>query len=58
VDWLTRLGRERIVVFDGGLGTAAKLQRSLGLAIDSSGNMFVTDAGANRVRKIDVTTGL
>ena len=42
---------------DGGAATAAYLQRPAALARDANGNLYVADAAANRVRRIDVTTG-
>lgn len=38
---------------DGGAATAAKLVSPTGLAVDGSGNLFFSDAGANRVRRVD-----
>ncbi|MBO9540478.1 IPT/TIG domain-containing protein [bacterium] len=37
---------------DGGAATAAQLSGPVGLAIDSSGNLYVSEPGAARVRKI------
>jgi uncharacterized protein (TIGR03437 family) len=37
---------------DGGAATAAYFSSPIGLAFDSSGNLYVADAGNNRVRKI------
>jgi trimeric autotransporter adhesin len=37
---------------DGGLATAARLNRPSAVAIDSAGNMYIGDAGNNRVRKV------
>ena len=42
---------------DGGAATAAFLQRPAALARDAHGNLYVADSAANRVRRIDVTTG-
>jgi uncharacterized protein (TIGR03437 family) len=37
---------------DGGLATAASLNGPFGLAVDASGNLFITDTGNNRIRKV------
>jgi sugar lactone lactonase YvrE len=41
---------------DGGKATDARLSSPVGLAVDSAGNLFVTDN--SRVRKIDAVTGI
>jgi sugar lactone lactonase YvrE len=38
---------------DGGLATAATLSIPLGLAFDASGNLYIADAGANRIRVVN-----
>lgn len=41
---------------DGGLAINAAFYTPCGVALDSSGNIFVSDMGNNRIRKIDATT--
>src|SRR5262249_19195794 len=36
----------------GGHATSAQLARPNGLAVDRSGNLFISDAGSNRIRKV------
>ena len=38
---------------DGGPAVSARLTRPYGLALDSEGNLFVTDSGNHRVRRVD-----
>jgi uncharacterized protein (TIGR03437 family) len=38
---------------DGGQATAASLAFPLGIALDSSGNMYIADANNNRIRKVN-----
>jgi cysteine-rich repeat protein len=45
-------------VGDGGDATAAALAYPWGLAIDATGNVFISDAYHQRVRRIDATTGV
>jgi len=40
------------------LATTARLANPLGLAIDKIGNLYIVDRGNNRVRKIDISTGI
>ncbi len=37
---------------DNGLATSAELDNPLGLAVDASGNLYISDAGNERVRKV------
>ena len=43
---------------DGGAATAAALSSPLGVAVDSIGNLFITDRDNNRVRKVDAASGI
>lgn len=46
---------------DGGLATAAQLAFPCGVAVDATGNVFITDgisSSSNRVRKVDASTGI
>jgi sugar lactone lactonase YvrE len=40
---------------DGGSATSASLNTPSGVAVDSSGNLFIADSGDNRIRKVDNT---
>ena len=42
---------------DGGLATAAQLNVPRGVAVDSSGNIYITDTNGHRVRKVMVSSG-
>ena len=43
---------------DGGLATSAELGDPTQVILDSAGNLIIADPGNNRVRKVDVTTGI
>lgn len=43
---------------DGGLATNAELNHPFGVAVDSSGNLFISDTSNQRVRKVDAETGI
>ena len=43
---------------DGGPATAAMLSNAWGLALDSSGNLYIADYSNNRIRKVSATTGI
>jgi sugar lactone lactonase YvrE len=40
---------------DAGPATSAALNMPLGIAIDAAGNVYIADAGANRIRKVSTT---
>jgi sugar lactone lactonase YvrE len=43
---------------DGGLATAASLAEPTGIALDSTGNLYISDQGNARIRKVDASTGV
>lgn len=43
---------------DGGLATAATMSTPTGLVLDAAGNLFFTDSGNNRIRRVDASTGI
>jgi len=43
---------------DGKPATGAELHGPEGVAVDSSGNLFIADTGNNRVRRVDKSTGV
>ena len=43
---------------DGGPATSAKLANPAGLAVDSEGNLFISEFVNNRIRRVDAKTGI
>ena len=43
---------------DGSFAVSAKLNTPLGITVDTSGNIYFADNKNNRIRKIDITTGI
>jgi uncharacterized protein (TIGR03437 family) len=42
---------------DNGPGASAALSTPNGVAVDSAGNVYIADAGNNRIRRVDASTG-
>ncbi len=42
---------------DNGPATSAKLYLPTGVALDTFGDLYIADAGNNRIRKVEITTG-
>ncbi len=43
---------------DGGLATSAELNGAYGVAVDASGNVYISDSYNNRIRKLSIITGI
>ncbi len=43
---------------DNGAATSATLNYPIGISLDDSGNLYITDYKNNRIRKVDISTGL
>ena len=43
---------------DGGPATSAELNSPAGVALDSSGNIYIADTSNSRIRKVTVSTGV
>ena len=43
---------------DGGAATSATFVDIAGMATDSAGNLYISDAGLNRIRRVDIVTGV
>jgi DNA-binding beta-propeller fold protein YncE len=43
---------------DGGLGISGQLNYPYGVAVDSSGNVYIADTSNSRIRKITASTGI
>ncbi|MEW6731972.1 MAG: Ig-like domain-containing protein [Acidobacteriota bacterium] len=50
------VGARRGFAGDGGLATAALLAEPRSIALDNAGNLFISDGGNNRIRRVDATT--
>jgi len=47
-----------VVGYEDGAGDSAKFDTPFGVAVDSSGNVYVADTDNNRIRKITASTGI
>ena len=45
-------------VNDGGPAASGRLYSPNGVAVDGAGNLYIADAGNNRIRKVDASTGI
>ncbi len=43
---------------DGGPATSASLAHPIGVAVDATGNLFISDRGNLRIRRVDAATGI
>jgi len=43
---------------DGGAATSAELYEPTGVAVDSAGNLYISDATNNRIRKVTASAGI
>jgi len=43
---------------DGGVAIAVRLAFPIDVSVDSAGNLYIADNDSNRIRKVDVTTGV
>ena len=50
-----KLGRNEVILGDGGPAVEAHLSWPEGVAVDSSGNLYIADAGNHRIRRVDAT---
>lgn len=50
--------RKRGFSGDGGVATTATFSSPSGLAVDPEGNIFISDFGNNRIRRVDAKTGI
>ena len=51
-------GDEYSPIGDGGAATSAGLSYPNGVAVDSTGNLYIADTGNNRIRKVTAATGI
>ncbi len=43
---------------DGGRATSAMLGRAINIALDAAGNVYIADGDNNRIRRVEVSTGI
>jgi len=56
IDTVAGIGKQSGDTGDGGLATAAKLDKPRGVWVDASGNIYIADTDNNRIRRVDATT--
>ncbi len=56
IDTVAGIGKQNGYTGDGGLATAAKLDKPRGVWVDGSGNIYIADTENNRIRMMDATT--
>jgi len=43
---------------DGGQATTARIGKAISIALDATGNIYIVDGDNNRIRRVDVSTGM
>ncbi len=56
--YITTVAGGGTYIGDGGAGSSGALSAPKGIALDSTGNLFVADYGNSRIRRVDAQTGI